>query len=492
MKIIQSGTRVCAAFILGAATAITLPAQVFTSLHSLNGTDGQSPQAALVQSTDGNLYGATTGGGALGSCINGCGTLYKISPSGALTILHNFDGADGYYPAALVQAGDGNLYGTTTVGGAHDSCSIYGVQVGCGTIFKITPGGTLTTLYNFCSYANCGDGSEPTAGLVQAPNGNFYGTTSTGGVYGCAGFGGCGTVFQITPSGTRTTLYKFCSQYACADGEYPYAGLVQAVDGNFYGTTYAGGAKGAGTVFKITPAGILTTLYSFCSQSGCVDGEYPNGLIQAANGNLYGTTQFDGANGSGTVFKITPSGTLSTLYSFCAQPNCTDGQLPVAGLIQGTDGNFYGTTSSGGGSLGWGTVFEITVGGTLKTLHSFDGTDGTYPWGLVQDTNGSFYGITNFGGVSGNNGTVFSLFAGLGPFVETQPAAGKVGAPIKILGTSLAGATSVTFNGTSAVFRVISSSVIGTTVPSGATSGEVRVVTPGGTLSSNVLFRVKP
>ena len=202
-----------------------------------------------------------------------------------------------------------------------------------------------------------------------------------------------------------------------------------------------GGAHGHGTVFRITPSGTLTTLYSFCSQSACTDGATPYaGLIQATDGNLYGTTAGGGArNNDGTVFKITPTGTLTTLHRFCFQSGCADGAGPLSGLIQATDGNLYGTTDAGGVD-GFGTVFRLNVD--------------------------------------------------LGPFVETLPASGKVGAAVKILGTNLTGATSVSFNGTGAAFEVVSASEISTTVPTGATTGTVQVVTPDGTLSSNVPFRV--
>jgi uncharacterized repeat protein (TIGR03803 family) len=324
------------------------------------------------------------------------------------------------------------------------------------------------------------------AGLVQATNRDSYATTAGGGA------NGGGTVFKINPSGTLTTLYSFCSQGGCTDGAYPYAGLIQATNGDFFGTTPAGGANGYGTVFKIATGGTLTTLYSFCSQSGCTDGASPHaGLVQATNGDHYGTTTSGGANGpgTGTVFRITPSGTLTTLYSFCSQSGCTDGAGPYAGLVQATDGDFYGT-ASGSVTNGAGTVFKITPNGTLTTLHRFDWTDGAGPYaGLVQATNGDLYGTTWYGGAKGD-GTVFSLSVGLGPFVKTRPPFGKVGAAVKILGTNLTGATSVSFNGTAAKFTVVSRYLITTTVPAGATSGKIQVVTPSRTLSSNVPFRV--
>jgi uncharacterized repeat protein (TIGR03803 family) len=480
------GRRACAVLALCATTAIALPAQIatLTTIHrfcSQSGCpDGYYPLAGLVQATNGGLYGTTSGGGT-----DSAGTIFKITPGGTLTTLYSFcpqtNCTDGAGPqAGLVQAANGDLYGTTIGGGANDD----------GTIFKITPGGTLTTLYSFCSQTNCADGANPWAGLVQAANGDLYGTTQSGGanVY-------YGTVFKITPGGTLTTLYSFCSQTNCTDGATPFAGLVQAANGDLYGTTFYGGS--GGTVFKITPAGTLTTLYNFCSQTNCTDGDQPfAGLVQAANGDLYGTTYGGGANGGiGTVFKITPGGTLTTLYSFCSQTNCADGGGPEAGLVQAADGDLYGTTCCYG-AYGGGTVFKITPGGTLTTLYSFcsqtNCTDGATPYaGLVQDTNGDFYGTTTHKGGAAS-GTVFSLSVGLGPFVETRPPYGKVGAAVKILGTNLTGATSVSFNGTAAVFTVVSPSLITTTLPAGASSGKVQVVTPSGTLSSNASFLVVP
>jgi uncharacterized repeat protein (TIGR03803 family) len=258
------------------------------------------------------------------------------------TTLHSFDRTDGAYPtAALVQAIDGNLYGTTSEDGAN----------GYGTVFKIAPNRKLTTVHSF----DATDGASPSAGLLQGANGNLYGTT-----YGGGANGGGGTIFKITPGGKLTTLYSFCSQSNCTDGAQPYAGLVQAIDGNLYGTTYGGGANGLGTIFKITLGGKVTTLYSFCSQSGCPDGAQPLAeLVQAIDGNLYGTTSELGANYGGTVFRITPGGKLTTVYSFCSQIHCTDGEYPYAGLVQAIDGNLYGTTYFGGAS-GLGTVFKIT------------------------------------------------------------------------------------------------------------------------------------
>ncbi len=379
------------------ATAILSPAQTLTTLASFNGNNGAAPSAALVQGTDGNLYGTTQAGGSEAE-----GAIFEITPGGTLKTLYSFCSLscfDGLTPySGMIQASDGNFYGTAADGGANNT----------GEVFKITADGTYTTLYSFCSQALCADGAAPYAGLIQASDGNFYGTTYGGGPVGT------GTVFTITPEGALTTLYTFSP--TGADGENPLAGLIQASDGNFYGTTSSGGpdpTDNYGTAFKITPGGKLTTLYKFCSQFGCTDGEQPAaGLIQASDGNFYGTTPSGGANAGGTVFKITPGGTLTTLYNFCSQSGCADGQGPAAGLIQASDGNFYGTTT-GSGANGGGTIFEITPGGTLTTLYSFCSqspcADGQEPKAaLIQATDGNFYGTTLYGGPN-NDGTVFKL-----------------------------------------------------------------------------------
>jgi uncharacterized repeat protein (TIGR03803 family) len=478
----RTASAICA---LCASAAIALPAQTLATIHSFGYPGGGlEPFAPLVQGIDGYFYGAAYYGGANDGCQNGCGMLFKIGREGRPTTLYNFcsqsNCADGDQPDhGLIQGIDGNLYGTTPYGGENGDY---------GTVFKITLGGELTTLYSFCSESNCADGAEPEGALVQAIDGSFYSTTLSGGA------NIAGTIFKITPSGTLTTLYSFCSQSGCTDGSGPHAGLVQASNGYLYGTTLAGGAHNWGTVFRITPSGTMTRLYNFCSLSNCADGAAPYaGLVQGSDGNLYGTTEQGGRDGNGTVFKITPNGALKTLRSF----DITNGSYPIGGLVQGTDGSLYGA-AEGGGAYDEGTLFKVTPSGNLTTLYSFCSqggsrcTDGDNPYDQpIQGTDGNFYGTTQGGGVYGY-GTVFSLTVGLGPFVETQPTSGKVGTVLKILGTNLAGATSVTFNGTPATFRVVSASLITATVPAGATTGTLQVVTPGGTLSSNVPFRVIP
>ena len=219
-----------------------------------------------------------------------CAATATASPAQIFTTLHTFAGYpnDGDLPNGLMQGSDGNFYGTTLWGGANGECS--DPAGGCGTVFKLAPGGMLTILYSFCSQPDCADGAEPEGTLVQATDGNFYGTAYAGGVsHDCSGayVSGCGTIFKIAPSGTLTTPYRFCPQTGCADGEGPSSGVVQATDGNFYGTTEWGGAYGDGTVFKVTPAGTLTTLHAFNDYDGYSPG---GGLVQASDGNFYGTT----------------------------------------------------------------------------------------------------------------------------------------------------------------------------------------------------------
>ena len=359
----------------------------------------------LVQGKDGNFYGTTAHYGA-----EGYGTAFKITPAGELTTLYNFcseaNCADGAYPhAGLVQGADGDFYGTTEEGGSS----------GDGTVFRLTPAGALTTLHNFCVLANCPDGVNPLATLIQASNGNFYGTTQS-------------TIFEITPGGKLTTLYTFCTQAGCPDGNLP-GGLIQAKDGNFYGTTSLGGNSGTycagdcGTVFGITPTGELTTLYRFCEQSRCPDGFGPNApLVQGANGNFYGTTAFGAYSesgcpaGCGTIFELTSTGKLNTLHVFCSQSNCADGANPGgSALVRATDGNFYGT-ASGGGTNHSDTIFRITTAGQLTTLYAFCSVspwcaDGSAPSDLIQATSGKFYGTAPAFGVYGD-GNLFSLTLG--------------------------------------------------------------------------------
>lgn len=488
-------------------SAIAVAAQSFDTLALFDGANGANPIAPLVQGANGNFYGtASQGGRNLCSPDSGCGTLFEVTPTGSLTSLYDFCSqagcVDGLEPAAgLVQGTDGNFYGTTA-GGGTATASICEINSGCGTVFRITPTGGLTTLYSFCTQANCTDGWRPLGGLIRGSDGNLYGTTAYGGTSNnptdCP-FSGCGTVFRITPTGRLTTLYAFCSAATCPDGMSPRAGLTQATDGNLYGTTAGPIPKFNSTIFQLTPRGTLTTLYKFCTQEYCPDGRYANStLVQGIDGNFYGTTAEGGdegcqyTRGCGTVFKITPAGSLTTLHVFEEQPG--NDALPN-GLVQATDGNLYGTTWGTG--FDYGGLFEITPAGQFNMLYSFcekPCINGSHPSaGLVQGTNGTFYGTTYFGYRDGGYGTVFNFSAGLGPFVQTNPAAARVGGTIGILGNNLTGATNVTLNGTMATtFTVVRDTLIKATVPVGATTGYVTVTTPGGTLVSNVPFQVIP
>jgi uncharacterized repeat protein (TIGR03803 family) len=365
-----AAVRVVVLALLCLCGSVSLLAQTFTTLFLFGG--GGSPRGTLVEGRDRNLYGTTYG---YGGRLNGM--IFKITPGGTFTTLHS---GGGTFQAGLTLGTDGNFYGTSVAGGpsAH------------GYVFKITPSGTLTTLYDFDSLADYLPG-----GLVQASDGNFYGTTLEGGT------NGHGMVFRITPSGTLTTIYNFCAHSNCTDGSAALR-LIQGTDGNLYGATGAGGTGGYGTIFKMTTTGTLTTLHSF----DLTDGASPVGMVQASDGNFYGTTNAGGFSNSncsggnvpgtcGTVFKMTPTGALTTLHLF----NYSDGANPGAAPIQGSDGNFYGTTSAGG-NPGSGTIFKITSTGTLTTLHNLNPNngDGAYPAGLVQHTNGIFYGPTIRGG----------------------------------------------------------------------------------------------
>ena len=459
-------------------SGISAAAQTFTLLDSFDVTDGSEANASLVQAIDGNFYGTTIYGGI----YNG-GTIFKVTPSGTLTTIYNFcavsgcpDGSQLY--SALLLGPDNALYGTTYIGGASNY----------GTIFKISLTGTLTTLHSFALT----DGAAPQGGMVLGSDGNFYGTTLDG------GSSSYGVIYKITPGGTFTVLHNFTA--STTDGGTPFSAPMQASDGNFYGVTWVGG-RGYGIIYKMTLSGTFSVFHRFCQLSHCSDGAYPlGGITQGLNGNLYGTTTNADGYTEGTIYKITLGGAFAALYNFCAISGCTDGISPLSRMELGTNGEFYGTTNYGGSSLcsgGCGTLFALTPAGVLTTIHTFCTTsgcpDGYFPQnqGLIQGTNGSFYGAVPVGGAS-NVGTVFKLSAGLGPFIRTNPTSGAVGSTVTILGNGLNSASTVTFNGIGATFTAGSNSYLTATVPTGATSGKVEVVNSSGTLKSNQSFRILP
>jgi len=460
MKISELGRLLSIFALFCAATVVASSAQTLTTLGNVS---GNPEYGSMIQATDGNFYGTTAYGGNTGH-----GTIYRVTPTGTISTVYSFCKvkyvcSDGDTPVSVMQAADGNLYGVTMLGGANSG----------GTVFQITKSGTFTSLYSFPYQMN------PIAPLVQGPDGNLYGSSAN-------------TIFQITTAGVLATLVTLPKGVDAVQ-------LVLANDGKFYGTTGEGGLNRDGFFFSLTPAGKVTALYNFNTTT---DGSGRT-LMLAADGNFYGTAQFGGANNGGTLFRLTPTGQFSILHNFCSETSCADGEWPTGALVQANDGNLYGATPLGGtGGIDYcvshcGTAFQLTLSGTLTTLYNFcsvaDCTDGLAPYqGIVQGTDGNFYGATYGGSVANSGGTVYRLSTGLAPFVAANPSFGKAGYTISIYGSNLTGATSVTFNGTPASFGVIGPTLIKAQVPAGATSGTIQVTTPSGTLSSNVSFQVTP
>jgi uncharacterized repeat protein (TIGR03803 family) len=449
--------------ILAASTAMlllpTTHAQTVTNLYSFTGSNssGNPVYGALAQGRNAKLYGTTVGPSGT------AGTIFAITTSGKESQLYEF-GTDGANPTAgLTLGADGAFYGATYSGGSS----------GNGVLFKLSAAGVYTDLHSFSGGS---DGAAPYGAPVQASDSNFYGTTG-----GTGATAGASTVYRYEMNGTFSTIYNFDTLH----GAYVVGPLVQGSDGNLYGTAPGGGANSCGTIFKISTAGVMLWYYSFTCGN---DGAFPyGGLLQASDGNYYGTTLRGGSSTWGVVFKLDQQGNVSTLHTF----NYLDGADPFGGLTQGTDGNLYGTTSSGGSSANpAGTLFQINTSGVFKVLYSF-GQAGKAPYApLVQQTNGNFYGTTNGGGQYGY-GTVFKLDMGLGPFVSFVRNNGKTGATAQILGQGLTGTTKVTFSGVKATsFRVVSDTYMTAVVPTGATTGPVVITTPSSSLTSNVSFRI--
>jgi uncharacterized repeat protein (TIGR03803 family) len=342
-------------------------------------------------------------------------------------------------------------------------------------IYRMTTGGKLTTIYAFCTTAACADGNGPT-GLVLGGDGNFYGTTSV--APNTTGDPG-GTIFSISPKGEYKLLYSFCSVSNCLDGEFPFYPPIFGSDGNLYGVAFEGGNQGGGVLYELTSSGSYKVLYNFCRPSGDCGNRNPFLIVRDAKGNFFGTTQYGAAQGSGgTLFELTSKGRFSVLHNFDV-PN----DWPETGLTLTNDGSLYGVSN-------YNSIFKVTPSGAFSVVYTLATTDGSSPVGpLFQGTDGSLYGTTTYG--PGNSqGSVFKLSDGLKPLVETVPTAGNVGKRVLILGNGLTGTTSVTFNGVPAEFKVRKDSFITAWVPAGATSGTVSVVTPTRTLNSNPQFVV--
>jgi len=481
-----------AAAVLGAILSVLLispqPARAQTEsvLYNFGSANGDplNPMyiGAVAQGQDGNLYSTADKGGLDSGGGVCCGAVFKITPAGSLTTLYDFTGGDdgGTPLSGLTLGTDGNFYGTT----------LYGGTSGYGTIFKITPQGTLTTLYSF---TDGNDGGYPSAPLVEGTDGSFYGTATEGGQASCNEGYGCGTIYTISPTGEFAVIYQFDLTH----GTNPTS-LILGTDGNFYGTA-GGGATDLGVIFKITPAGKLTVLHTFDNDESVF-----TPLVQGSDGNFYGVSNTGpGSRGHGMVFKLTPSRKFTILHRM--NPT-TDGEEPT-GLMQATDGNFYGVNSYGGPAnsscmdASCGTLFEITAAGDFSVLYYFNYTTGMAPEvAPFQHTSGVLYADTEFGGTG--KGPCSTVTCGvfyswtspsLPPFVSLLPYSGKVGAIIEFLGQGFVqGETSVSFNGTPATPNVVSSTYLTAAVPNGATTGPVTVTTSGVELTSNKIFRVTP
>jgi len=427
-------------FLLGTARAQT-ETVLYSFCSQQDCSDGEGPGTGLVFDQQGNLYGVTGAGGngAYGVCnyygYNAtCGTIYKIAPNGEETVLYNFCAKENCTDGALPDGGlvfdkQGNLYGTAHSGGKYgQSLCSYANVPGCGVVFKLTPAGEYTVLYNFCKQSGCRDGTYPSRRLAFDERGNLYGTTVNGGAHsGCGILGnqGCGTVYRLNPEGKLTVLYNFCSRSNCADGDIPLAGVILDKQGNMYGATHWGGANcvwgyGCGVVYKLTPKGKYTVLHTFCAANDeCPDGALPDdGVILDHNGTLYGTTSEGGSHQWGqdhqwgVVYNLSPEGKETVLHNFCTQTNCTDGLGPNR-ITFGPGGNLYGTTW-GGGANGWGEVYELTTDGTETILYSFcsqtNCPDGRYPGtGLIFDKQGNMYGTASQGGLYDLAGVLYKI-----------------------------------------------------------------------------------
>jgi uncharacterized repeat protein (TIGR03803 family) len=447
-------------FLAICVTPISLHAQTFTDLHDFNCTTDGCPSSfplTVAQGQDGNLYGTLPAGGSSNN-----GTVYRITPSGTLTVIYYFSGSDGVAPfSGLTLGTDGDLYGATSSGGAN----------GYGTLFKITTAGALTTLHNFTAAEGGGAYGTP----VQGKNGTFYGVLDN---YSKA--------YSITSSGK----FKLLPNPTPGPSRAP---LLLANDGNLYGTTHTG--PGAyGSVFRMSSTGAITLIFNFDSTHE----HFPYGpVVQGSEGFLYGTVAHggSGANSEGVVFKLSTKGAMTVLHEFDGT-STNDGFEPIGGLVAATDGNFYGTTSRGvfGGSAPRGTLFKITRTGNYTMLHAFDCThSGDAETSPAQNTNGIVYGETDGGVGSGCQGDFYKLDAGLAPFVSLVGfPVGPAGQTVEILGKGLTGTTSVMFGSGSASYTVVSDTYMTAVVPTSGTTGTVTVATPGGTLKSVQPYKVVP
>ncbi len=440
-----------------AMLAALATAQTYTVMRDFNETDGccANYPSMLAQGKDGDIYGTTSSGGA-----HFYGNIFKMTPSGTFTNLYSFDFTNGAGPQGGLSMGlDGNFYGTTYQGGAHSA----------GTVYKITPSGTHTVLYSF---TNGSDGAYPHTPPVQAQDGNLYGTTGNGTV---------AVLYKITTTGTFTIMATLASQ--------SYSPLLLGTDGNLYGTTIYGGTYNAGTVIQFSPsAKTLKTILSFHTERSPV-----GPLMQGVDGALYGTTSSGGAFSEGAVFRLTTGGAYKVLHSFSTS-GAADGKYPVAGLVQGSDNFLYGVASVGGAN-GVGTLFKISATGTgFSVLHNFAVATGDTPYSTpLLHTNGKIYGLTYHGGTHVPYGTFYSLAASLKPFVKPLVlVSAKVGASVGLLGQGFNTSTGVLFGTGAGTDTITSDTFLTAKIVAGATTGQITVKEPGGNLLTPHTFKIVP
>jgi uncharacterized repeat protein (TIGR03803 family) len=466
-RLTRAGLPCAARLVLGLClTPLAAQAQTYTDLHDFNINAGDPftfVNGRLAQGRDGNFYAESNQGGAFLK-----GTVFQLTPGGTVTIIHSFAGSpDGQFPEGGMTLGpDGNFYGDAPTGGTASH----------GTVFKVTPSGTLTLLHTFTKK---GDGTNPMYALVLNPNGNFYGATSQGNNSVPE------TIFQVTPSGTFKTIRTLTTAQGFSGGQ-----LSQGSDGNIYGGTNAGGANGFGTAFKVTPGGVVTVLHDFNGTDGA---SAAFGLVQAPNGTFYGATKGGGSANAGVIYSLTSSGTFTVLHNL---NGTSDGSTPFGQLLLASDGNLYGTAVSGGTSfVNCGTIFKVTPDGAYSVVHNFDRTSGCNPEEQpIQGTDGLLYGLVTGGGNhDGRGGVFYSLDLGLPAFAGLVTTAAAEGAKVGILGQGFSGTSVVKFGGVQATaISVTGITFINATVPAGALTGPVTVTTGSTTLTSTQTFQVKP
>jgi uncharacterized repeat protein (TIGR03803 family) len=436
-----------------------LNAQTYTDMYDFNNSTGccaYNP-SLLAQGEDGNIYGATTSGGT-----NGRGVIFRMTPSGTMSVIYNFDFAHGSGPQGGLSLGlDGNFYGTTYQGGANSA----------GTVYRISPSGGFTSLYSF---TNGPDGAYPRTPPVQAPDGNLYGG---------AGNGTVPALYKLTPAGVFSVVTNLPSQ--------TYSPMLVGTDGNLYGMTLYGGTFNRGAIFQFSPkTKKLKIIHSFDVTNG---GQPEGPLVQGVDGALYGTASTGGTLSGGVIFKVTMGGAYTVLYNFSAT-SPVSGASPLAGLVQGSDGFLYGVASVGGAN-NKGTLFKMSTKGTgFTVLHHFESTTGSSPLATpLLHTTGKIYGLTFGGGTRGDYGVFYSLDAGLKPFVsEFISFSGKVGATVGILGQGFSNATGVKFGAGPGTYVVNTDSFLTAKVGSGAMTGVITVLEHSGNLATPQKYKVIP